>query len=354
MTSTAAKRIDHPAGLKYPFANHPEPGEAREVAPGVRWVRMPLPFVLDHVNVWLLDDVDGLTIVDTGIGGVQSVHDLWEHLLSGPCAGRVIRRIIVTHCHPDHFGLARWLQERTGAPVWVTQGEFLLAYAWWGQLPGHNVDSMLRFFHKHGLDQDIMDRLAGRGPTYNKRVPTLPEEYERMLDGDTLAVGGNAWRVMVGHGHSPEHAALYCPALNALIAGDMILPRISTNISVLSTTPNADPLRMFLDSLSRYATALPRDTLVLPAHGRPFFGLATRAAALHAHHRERCAELLAAAETPKTAAQLLPVLFPRQLDAHQTIFAMGEAIAHLNYLCHAGKLTGVEGDDGIVHFSKRY
>ncbi len=341
--------MSHTQSLHYPQEQHPAPGTIAPVASGVHWLRLPLPFVLDHINLWLLDDGEGSLLVDTGIG-LDSVKQVWEQLLAGPCSERPIRRILVTHCHPDHLGLAQWLMDKLQAPLLITQGELLMARAWWHQLPGHDLEAMLAQFRRHGLDQARLDLLARGGPTYSKRVPRLPAAYQRLLHGDEIPVGGRTWRVLVGYGHSPEHASLYCEEINTLISGDMLLPRISTNISVLGATPDGDPLKLYLDSLARLR-ALPEDVLVLPSHGRPFRGLHARIAQLEHHHRSRCAELLAACATPRSAAELLPVLFRRELDAHQIMFAMGEAIAHLNYLEHAHQVRKLEGEDGKLKYT---
>ena len=335
--------------IDYPFTQQPAAGEAPELLPGVRWLRMPLPFELDHVNLWLLEEAEGWTIVDTGLN-LDDIKANWEAALAAHCRAKPVKRIIVTHCHPDHLGLARWLGEMTGAAVWITQGELLNAYAWFHQLPNYDVAGMVGFFRRHGLDAERCALLETRGPTYRGRVDGLPQAYRRLMEGELLRIGGNDWRVIVGYGHSPEHAALHCAELGVLISGDMLLPRISTNVSVMSSNPDGDPLGWFLDSVERF-TELPADTLVLPSHGKPFRGLHARAAQLAAHHEERCAALLAVLDTPKNACELIPTLFGRPLDAHQTMFAMGEAIAHLNYLQHAGRVRRTTGADGIFRFT---
>lgn len=350
MTGFPAAQQPGPASaLAYVAHASPAAGEARRIAPGVRWLHMPLPFVLDHINLWLIEDGDSHVLVDTGIG-MPAVQDIWEHLL--PRLDRPIGRILVTHCHPDHLGLARWLMERTGAPLYVSQAEMLTAEAWWNQLPGHDVEAMVELFRRHGLDQARLQALAERGPSYRHRVPALPHVYRRLLDGDALAIGGHEWRVITGYGHSPEHACLHCPGLGVLIAGDMVLPRITTNVSVLASMPEGDPLGRYLESLRRFET-LAEDTLVLPSHGRPFRGLHVRLAQLREHHAQRLEALRAACARPSSAADCLPVLFSRALDPHQVMFAMGEAIAHLNHLERSGALARRTGEDGIHRFALR-
>ena len=332
--------------MDYPFHELPEAGASLPVAPGVEWVRMPLPFALDHVNVWLLDDLEGCSLVDTGIA-LASVKSSWETLLES----RRPRRLIVTHFHPDHLGLASWLMERHELSLYMTLGEYLTAHAAQKEFGGVGVPAMLDQFLRHGLDATRHGALVERGNAYARGVPVLPESFNRIKDGEHLSIGGHAWRVMTGYGHSPEHASLYCEDKHVLISGDMLLPRISTNVSVFAHLPDADPLQDFLDSLQRL-TALPEDTLVLPSHGRPFRGLHQRVTQLVSHHAERCATLLASCSAPKSACELLETLFPRELDTHQVQFAMGETIAHLNHLEQSGSLGKVEGSDGICRFVK--
>ncbi|NTV10697.1 MAG: MBL fold metallo-hydrolase [Zoogloea sp.] len=334
--------------IVYPDVAVPATGHTATVAPGVRWVRMPLPFALDHINLWLIEDGDGVAIVDTGFS-LPEVQAAWDGILAE--VGRPVTRIVVTHCHPDHLGLADWLARKTGAPVAMTLGEYLGGHALWHQLPGYNVPDMVALFRAHGLDEARLEALSSRGPVYPRGVPSLPATYERLLHGDVLRIGGRDWRVMVGYGHSPEHAALYCEDGGILISGDMLLPRISTNVSVYAGTPHDDPLGRFLDSIGGFAH-LPDDALVLPSHGKPFRGIAARVAQLQEHHAARCAELLAACQAPQSAGELLGTLFPRQLDTHQVMFAMGEAIAHLNYLALRGAVRRTQGSDGIVRFCR--
>ena len=339
--------------LQYPFESPPAAGTTISVAAGIDWLRMPLPFALDHINLWLLEDGDGWTVVDTGIA-LDTVKAAWKSALAGcnaPHGVRQLRRQIVTHFHPDHLGLAAWLEAETGAPLWMTQGEYLTAHVVAAGLPPFDVDTMIEFFRQHGLHEAGCAALEKRGNAYKRGVPSLPETYRRLLDGEMIRIGADDWRIIVGYGHAPEHASLYCAELGVLIAGDMLLPRISTNVSAYASAPALDMLGLYLDSLQRL-TDLPPETLVLPSHGRPFRGLHTRVAELQSHHAARCADLMAACvEKPCCAGDLLTVLFGRPIDdPHQTMFAMGEAIAHLNHLEHQHRLERTE-EIGIIRYA---
>ncbi|MCV2217256.1 MBL fold metallo-hydrolase [Thauera sp. Sel9] len=332
--------------LHYPFPDLPAATHATEVAPGVHWVRMPLPFALDHINLWLLDDGDERVIVDCGYGS-DDTRQAWTAVLDAD--PRPVTRVVVTHHHPDHVGLATWLAARNGASIHMTLGEYLLGHAIWHQLPGYNVQDMVAQFRAHGLDDAPATALATRGNAYRRGIPELPSRYERLRHGSILPIDGREWRVIVGYGHAPEHASLYCAELGVLISGDMLLPRISTNVSVHAATPHDDALGYFLDSIQELCN-LPDDTLVLPSHGRPFKGIRSRVEQLVAHHRERCAALQAECRSARTAGEVLTTLFPRELDTHQVMFAMGEAIAHLNYLEERGELRREVGADGLIRF----
>ncbi len=335
--------------MTFPIADAPAAGTVREVAPGLYWLRMPLPFALNHINLWLLRDEKGWTAVDCGIG-LDETRAHWEKIIAEFLGHPGLTRVLVTHFHPDHFGNAGWLTSQFGAPLWMTETEYLTAHAQYEQLPGYGADATAALFAQHGLDDERVAAIAGRGNSYRKIVGEPPRHFVRMLDGDEIGIGANQWRVIVGYGHAPEHAALYCESLGVLISGDMLLPKISTNISVWPSKPESDPLKQFLWSIDRFAD-LPADTLVLPSHGLPFRGARQRVQMLHDHHRDRLAEVLETCAQPSTATDLLPVLFRRELDMHQTFFAMGESIAHLNYLWLQGKLSRSIGSDGVCRFS---
>jgi glyoxylase-like metal-dependent hydrolase (beta-lactamase superfamily II) len=333
----------------YPWMEAVAPGDTIEVAPGVHWLRMPLPFpTLDHINLWLLDDGKEFVFVDTGFADDRT-RALWDEILGGRFAGRRAGRVVCTHYHSDHASLAGWLTGRFGSELWMSHGEFYASHSVHGEVANHEPEHMYRMYLANGLDKPMADRLLELRNNYRRNVVGFPSSFHRMMDGDELRIGGRRWQVVSGYGHSPEHSALYCDELRVMIAGDMVLPRITTNVSVQATEPNGNPLQLFINSLARHAR-FPADTLVLPAHGLPFRGLHGRIAFLQAHHQERLEELVVACARPQSAADILPVLFRRKLDAHTTGIAMGEAMAHLHYLNEAGRLDRTTAKDGIIRF----
>lgn len=343
--------MNAPADLAYPFAAAPQPGTTLEVAPGLRWLRMPLPFELDHINLWLLEDGEGWTIVDTGIGDAPTrAH--WDAVAASALGARPVRRVIVTHYHPDHAGNAAWLCERFGAELWMTRGEFLTVHAVHNGVASYSPRANADLFRAHGLDARRVEMLSKRGDLYRSMVPEFPISHRRLTAGAEVTIGGRTWKVIVGHGHAPEHASLWCEAAGVLISGDMLLPRISTNVAVRPIDPGGNPLGLFLESIRAYRD-LGESALVLPSHGMPFRGAAARVAALEAHHAERLEALATAcAESPMSALDALPILFRRALGDSQIFFAMGESIAHLHYLYHAGRVSRSAGTNGVVRFGR--
>ncbi|WP_322071061.1 MBL fold metallo-hydrolase [Paraburkholderia bannensis] len=348
--------------LDYPFADTlPDAGQAFDVAPGVKWLRMPLPFVLDHINLWLLrDEIDGRqgwTVVDCGITD-DTIKAHWERVFESQLEGLPVLRVLVTHCHPDHIGLAHWIcaggdKARWDVRLWATLGEYMSACVL-ASGNGSNAggEGAARHFARHGVtDEASLDQLRTRRNYYSNLVPALPSQYRRLREADIVRIGGRDWRVVTGFGHSPEHCALLCEQTGVLISGDMVLPRISTNVSVFDMEPEGNPLGLYLESLGRYET-MAANTLVLPSHGKPFRGLHTRIAQLRAHHDARLAEVLEACTgAPQCAADIVPLMFKRKLDMHQLTFALGEALAHLHLLWLEGKLTRHVGEDGVIRFS---
>jgi glyoxylase-like metal-dependent hydrolase (beta-lactamase superfamily II) len=342
--------------LQYPFGDQlPAAGQTMEVATGVRWLRMALPFALDHINLWLLrDELDGRagwSVVDCCISRDESKAQ-WEQVFATQLQGLPILRVIVTHMHPDHIGLAWWLCEKWNAPLWISATDFNAARLASQSTTGFGGAAAADFFASHGLtDPESLEKIRARASYYPGMVPEVPRRFRRMQDGDTVTIGRRQWRCIAGYGHAPEHISLYCEDLHVLVSGDMLLPRISTNVSVYDVEPESNPLKQFLGSIDKF-TCLPEDTLVLPSHGKPFRGLHERVRQLHEHHDERLREVLeACAQGAKSAADVLPVLFKRQLDLHQTTFAMGESVAHLHALWHAGRLARRRDAQGVWRFS---
>ena len=377
--------------LEYPFSDTlPAAGITLEVAPGIKWIRMALPFALDHINLWLLRDemddprqpgnkIQGWSVVDCCISGEESKAQ-WEAVFSTQLEGLPILRVIVTHMHPDHIGLAFWICRRwtTATHVcrlWISATDYHSARLGSQGATGFGGESAARFFASHGMtDLQSLESIRGRSGYYPSLVPDVPGSYCRLMDQMVLRINGKDWRCISGYGHAPEHMALHCedifphtlPATTApkvvgigearrpagiLISGDMVLPRISTNVSVYDMEPESNALTLFLASIDKFLP-LAADTLVLPSHGKPFRGLHTRIEQLHDHHRDRLAEVMqACAASPCSAADILPLMFRRKLDLHQTTFAMGEALAHLHAPWFEGKLTRCLGADGIYRFS---
>ena len=347
--------------LDYPLGEAlPEPGTSLAVAEDVRWVRMPLPFQLNHINLWLLRDaiegVQGWTIVDCGIDDAAT-RGAWAAVFRSELQGLPVLRVIVTHMHPDHMGLADWLTrhwsgERRECRLWASATDYSAARMASTSLTSIGGPRTAEFLARHGLsDPGVLDKVRARSNYYATMVPRVPECYRRLMHGMAVSIGGRTWTCRAGYGHAPEHMALHCAELGTLISGDMILPRISTNVSVHEFEPEADPLMLYLDSIQQLR-ALPAPTLVLPSHGRPFVGLHTRIDQLHAHHAARLKDAVdACSVAPRSAHDLLGVLFKRSFGLHETTFAMGEAIAHLNALWLDGTLSRVVDARGVFRFA---
>jgi glyoxylase-like metal-dependent hydrolase (beta-lactamase superfamily II) len=350
------------AALHYPGGETlPATGSATEIAPGIFWLRMGLPFALNHINLWLLRDrmphptqadatQEGWTVVDCGIDN-PATRQAWLQVERDMLQGLPILRVLVTHMHPDHMGLAHWLCERWKAPLWISTSEYQSALLASSGLSNFGGAQTAAFFAMHGWHKsEELNQVQERVGYYSHMVPKIPSAYVRLMAGTQVRIGERVWTCISGYGHSPEHMALLDTQQQVLISGDMLLPSISTNVSVYAMEPDGNPLRWFLDSLDKMAQ-LPDTTLVLPSHGRPFQGAVMRVAQLQAHHAERLAELLEACQAQACCAyELLPVLFKRPLDVHQTTFALGEAVAHLNLLWLSGQLRRDQGSDGVVRF----
>jgi glyoxylase-like metal-dependent hydrolase (beta-lactamase superfamily II) len=335
-------------GLHYPLGRWaPNHGVLHPITDGVFWLRMPLPISLDHINLWVLDDgINGWVLVDTGLNS-SACRAVWDQLFAGPLSGRPVSRIIVTHYHPDHIGLAGWLAARTGAPLWIARTEYLLARMLTLDAQPEPPSDVLNFFKHAGWPHEWLERMRASGwGHFAKGVSALPSGFQRIQDGDALQIGGRTWQVVTGRGHAPEHSCLACDEAGLMISGDQVLPRITSNVSVYPTEPEANPLQDWFDSIDRLSRLSP-DLHVLPSHNEPFIGLHTRLEQLRHDHDDKLAKLIALCqEAPRTAVDCFPSLFKRTLGPGDVFPATGEALAHLNYLRGTGALTRL--DDGDV------
>lgn len=335
---------NHLQALDYEFTEHPELGQSNEILPGIRWLRMPLPFMLGHINLWLLKDGTGWTIVDTGLH-TSVTRDLWLAVLAEQLRGDPVNRILVTHLHPDHVGCAGWLVERCRATLWMSREEYLLCRLLVADTGKEVPAAGLNFYTAAGFPETAIERYKKSFGMFGTVVAELPQSYRRISDGESIAIGQHNWTVIIGRGHSVEHACLYCDELNVLISGDQILPTISSNISVYPTEPGANPLANWLDSLTMLKQVLPADVLVLPAHGKPFRGAHLRLDQLIAEHMGGLDKLREACRAPVRAIDVFPTLFKSTINEGNLIMATGEAIAHLNFLLELNEVHSWLDDD---------
>ncbi|MDR3535619.1 MAG: MBL fold metallo-hydrolase [Acetobacteraceae bacterium] len=325
--------------LRFPLAEPPAPGGLVAVAPGIQWLRLPLPYRLNHVNIYLIEDDGGWAVLDTGLG-TPECRAAWEAVLAGPFAGHRLTRMIVTHFHPDHVGLAGWLHERHGLALSMPRPEYLYSLALQHAPADLGAEVHRPFYRRHGLAAEITEVVLSRGHEYLRRTTGVPPTYHRLRHGDTLRIGGRAFDVLTGGGHSLEQAMLVCPSERLFLAADQVIARISPNVSVHAMEPDLDALGIYLCSLADLRAAIGDDVLVMPGHGLPFLGLHARIDALTAHHAERCGVIAAACRArPLTVAEVMPHVFARELDAHQTSFAFGEVFAHVNHMLAQGALA---------------
>ncbi len=343
--------------LRYPYSEHPKKREVREVAPGVSWITMPMGGSLNHINLYLLEDTEGWYVVDTGLATTET-RELWEEIFDSCLGDKPVVGVICTHMHPDHVGQAGMITERFRVPLYMTRAEYYQARTMFSGMSTFSASWQgAEFFSRAGVGKSFLDagkqwreRLAKSGKKNPMSMPSsnstpFPSGYRRIEDGEILSIGGHDWQVLVGSGHSPEHACLHCKSLKVLISGDQILPKITSNVSVFPTEPEANPLKAWIDSHDRFLD-LPADTFVLPAHNLPFYGVRERLRDLINHHEDRMLAIEEHCVEPQVAIELLPVLFRRKLDSRQQMMALGEAIAHCHLLMHRNRLDRTLRGDG--------
>ncbi|MDO8878940.1 MAG: MBL fold metallo-hydrolase [Pseudolabrys sp.] len=330
----------------------PPLGVPIEVMPGIVWIRLALPFALNHVNIYLIDDGEGWAVLDTGLGD-QETQDVWKTLLADHI-DRPLTRLIVTHFHPDHIGMAGWLAAQFDLPVHMSETEYLLSRNIHLDPGALDAEHYRRFYLRHGLDAETTQRVVTQGHAYLRFVTGLPPTFERLVDGDRLTLGGRDFQVITGGGHSPEQVVLYCAAERIFFSADQVLSKISPNVSVTATIPNGNPLNDYLRSLAALGEIIPADALVLPGHGLPFHNAPSRIKELTAHHQARCDQILAACVTePRSVAELVPLLFHRPLDPQQTSFAFSEILAHVNLMLRKGQIETADTAPGLVRYVPR-
>lgn len=338
--------------LDYPFETRPELGETIEIAPGVHWIRMRLPMQLNHINLWLLEDQDGWTIVDTGIRD-EVTADAWKQLFAGPMKGRPIKRVIVTHLHPDHVGLAGWLVRRFNVQLWMSRTDYLLCRNLAADTGQDVPPDGIRFYKAAGFPEEQLETYRTRFGGFGKGVYPLPNSYRRIEEGERIPIGNRVWEVVVGRGHAPEHACLWCREDNLFISGDQILPRISSNVSLFPTEPEANPLQEWIDSCHKLKALLPADILVLPSHNEPFRGVKLRLQELVDGHESGLEKLLELCSEPKRAVDCFPALFRAKITSGNFGMATGESLAHLNCLRARGLLTRTSDSEGVDWYQRK-
>ncbi|MBC5767302.1 MBL fold metallo-hydrolase [Ramlibacter albus] len=343
-----------PPALSYPF-EAPAAGDWIDVAPGVRWIRLPMPFRLDHINVWAIDDGDGWVLVDTGLN-TDATLSAWLALLAEGPMSRPLHGVYVTHMHPDHVGLAGWFTRRANVPLHMSRLEYLSCRSAVADTGREAPADGVNFYKRAGWQPLSIDAYRSRFGGFGKQIHAMPDSFLRLQDGDVLKFGEHEWRVIVGTGHSPEHACLYCAELKLLISGDQVLPRISSNVSVHASEPEADPMGEWYASLDKLKAQLPDDVLVLPAHNDCFHGLHTRLDALKRGQDKALTRLRRTLEQPKRVVDMFGALFARPIDQNDApllSMATGEAVACVNYLRGRGEIARHFDDDGVAWYSMK-
>ncbi len=325
----------------------PESGDVTEVADGVFWVRLPMWGRLNHINVWLLRDHDGWTIVDTGIHR-DDVKDCWRQIFKQQLDGKPVKRVIATHLHTDHTGNAGWITREWGCELWMSRSDFYMCKVMAADGPSDVPDDAIKFYRRAGFTEERLDRYRQRFGQFGASISELPAGYHRITDGQYIDINGREWRAVIGHGHAPEHVCLYCPELKVIIAGDQILPKITPNVSVQPSEPLANPLRDWINSCVRFRELLPPDLLVLPAHESLYEGVHERLTALIDWHEVALEKLYEMCDEPKRAVDVFPALFKSEITDMSFFPATGEALAHLHCALERRMLTVEEDEQGVA------
>jgi len=335
--------------IRYEFDDKPADDSTQQVADGIHWLRMPLPFAINHINLWLLEDNDGWAVVDTGIHSDVS-KNVWKQVISSVMGDKPINHVVVTHLHPDHVGCAGWLTDEFDIDLWMTRDEYLLCRVLVADTGRAAPEEGVSFYHAAGFAPEAMHNYQKMFGMFGRYVAPMPEAYKRLKQGDELMFAGHKWEVLIGRGHSPEHACFIDAERNLFISGDQLLPTISSNVSVYPTEPKANPLKDWLDSLRMLKASLPEDVLVLPAHGKPFRGAHERLDALIAEHVDGLDKLLEHCKEPRRALDTFPALFKSRITDRNLMMATGESVAHLNYLIDEGSVVAETDADDVTWY----
>ncbi|MEP3562662.1 MAG: MBL fold metallo-hydrolase [Marinobacter sp.] len=335
MNYTPGPSVQKRQQLQFPWESPPENGHWQTVAEGVVWLRMPLPFGLDHINLYLLQHDDGWVVVDTGLGTEQS-REVWERVFREVMGGAPVKAVIATHFHHDHAGCLGWLARRFKCPVYMTHGEYHALFISPPEEDEPNWE-FSQFYARSGVSEERQQDFLRvvRAGSFEQDVPT---SYNRLIHEQVLRIGGRDWQIVIGSGHSPEHACLYCHEDRLFISGDQVLPGITSSVCVAVTEPEANPLKNWLDSIERLR-GISDEVLVLPAHERPFYGLHCRLHQLTEHHHKHLDAMLGQLDDPKTADQMMAFIFPRAQSPFDALLANGETLAHLNFLMSEKRIT---------------
>ena len=335
--------------LHYPLEAIPENGELISITPGVNWLRMPLPFSLNHINLWAIEGDEEWSIVDTGIGNEQTLN-LWQDIHNKYGNNKPLKNVFITHMHPDHIGLAGDLTRTFNAELSITRTEYLTFNLVLNKAHKGATEVEESFFRAAGYNEKQLAQFHDNFGAFRKIVTPLPTRFRRLQEGQMVEIGGHQWRVIIGSGHTHEHACFFCKELNIIISGDQILPTISSNISVHSVEPYENPLKEWLDSCRKLIKELPADVLVLPSHGKPFIGAHTRLNALIDEHERDLAELKNFCQTPQRAIDVFSVLFKTEINQFNLVMAIGESIAHLNCLIARNEMTVTMNSEGVNYY----
>ena len=337
--------------LIFPYDVSPDPGRMLKIAEGVYWVKMNLPFALNHINLWVLEDNNAWTIIDTGIASAE-IKSNWRKCFSGDMKSLGVKKVIVTHLHPDHIGLAGWLNKKFSSPLFMSRSDYLMCRMLVSDTGREAPEEGKSLYKSAGFTEDQLDSYTERFGGFGSVISKIPDSYNRLKDFDKITIGNLEWEIVVGSGHCPEHICLYNKELKLFISGDQVLPKITSNVSVFPTEPHSNPLEDWLESCRYIKERVPNDVLVLPSHNEPFRGLHERLDHLISGHEKSLSRLVDFCKEPKRAVDVFSVLFKRKITRDVLLMATGESIAHLNCLKARGLIISERDEQDVITYTK--